>query len=136
LAETDYSFKTIKIEDIPEELRPHFHCQADSMTKKELRKQFKRLGDHLIEQNKTLKVSNPRITDHEHREIIESYCEGASMGKIAEAAKRSNASIFAQVKEHNINVESSGFCPKCGSNKREIRVFQGLNYYLLYDDAL
>jgi len=53
------------------------------------------------------------ISDQEHVQIIEDYFAGLSMGKIATKLKRSSATIFMQIKNHNKNIEKFGYCVRC-----------------------
>jgi 7-cyano-7-deazaguanine synthase in queuosine biosynthesis len=53
------------------------------------------------------------VGDQEHLDIIESYFEGLSMGKIAKKLDRSGATIHAQIHCHNESIRRMGYCAEC-----------------------
>jgi hypothetical protein len=63
------------------------------------------------------------VGDQEHTDIINSYFEGLSMGKIAKKQDRSAATVYAQIHSHDDSIEKSGYCVECrrlkGSHEAE-----------------
>jgi hypothetical protein len=53
------------------------------------------------------------VADEEHVDIIESYFEGLSMGKIAKKLNRSGGTIHAQIHAHNESIDRMGYCAEC-----------------------
>jgi len=53
------------------------------------------------------------VGDEEHLQIIESYFEGSSMGKIAKKLDRSAATVHAQIHSHNESIDKTGYCVEC-----------------------
>jgi len=53
------------------------------------------------------------IGDEEHVRIVGLTIQGLSMGKIGKELKRSNATVFKHIHEHDEAIVRSGFCPKC-----------------------
>jgi len=53
------------------------------------------------------------VGDQEHLDIINSYFEGLSMGKIAKKLDRSAATVHAQVHAHDKSIEKVGYCAQC-----------------------
>jgi hypothetical protein len=53
------------------------------------------------------------VGDQEHTDIINTYFEGVSMGKIAEKLNRSAATVHAQVHTHDKSIENVGYCVEC-----------------------
>jgi hypothetical protein len=53
------------------------------------------------------------VGDREHTDIISSYFEGLSMGRIAKKESRSAATVYAQIHSHNESIEKSGYCVEC-----------------------
>ena len=63
------------------------------------------------------------VGDQEHTNIINSYFEGLSMGKIAKKQSRSAATVYAQIHGHDESVGRVGYCVECrrlkGSHETE-----------------
>lgn len=53
------------------------------------------------------------IGDEEHVRIVGLTIQGLSMEKVGKETKRSKATIFKHVHEHDEAIVRSGFCPKC-----------------------
>ncbi len=53
------------------------------------------------------------VGDKEHSEIVEFYCEGLSMPKIADRLDRSTKTVSDHIHGHNDAVARSGFCAVC-----------------------
>lgn len=53
------------------------------------------------------------VGDQEHTDIINSYFEGLSMGKIAKKHDRSAATICAQIHSHDGSIDKTGYCTEC-----------------------
>jgi hypothetical protein len=53
------------------------------------------------------------VGDQEHIDIIGSYFEGLSMGKIARKLDRSAATVYAQIHSHDEAIGKANFCAEC-----------------------
>jgi len=61
-----------------------------------------------------------RISDFEHKDIVQHRLQGMAMNKIAETMKRSNRTIEVHIKKHNLDVEKLGYCERCKRLKSEV----------------
>jgi hypothetical protein len=59
------------------------------------------------------------VGDEEHINIIDSYFEGSSMGKISKKLDRSAATVHAQIHAHDESIEKNGYCVECRRLKGE-----------------
>lgn len=87
-----------------------------------------------VEYGEELKESEYRgtyqtVSDKDHAKIIRLYIEeNVGMRKIAEKLSRSSGTIHSHIKQHNMSVNRSGFCPyckRCGSPYFEIIAMKG-----------
>jgi predicted DNA-binding protein YlxM (UPF0122 family) len=53
------------------------------------------------------------VGDQEHLDIVESYFQGLSMGKIAKKLDLSGTTVHAQIHSHNESIERMGYCAEC-----------------------
>lgn len=53
------------------------------------------------------------VGDQEHLDIIDTYFEGVSMGKIAKKLDRSAETVHAQIRSHNESIDKTGYCVEC-----------------------
>lgn len=53
------------------------------------------------------------VGDQEHLDIVESYFQGMSMGKIAKKLDRSAATVHAQIHAHNESIKRMDYCAEC-----------------------
>jgi len=53
------------------------------------------------------------VGDQEHTDIINTYFEGLSMGKLAKKLDRSAATVHAQIRSHDESIRKTGYCLEC-----------------------
>jgi hypothetical protein len=53
------------------------------------------------------------VGDQEHLDIVESYFQGISMGKIAKKLDRSAATVHSQIHSYNDSIVKLGYCLEC-----------------------
>jgi hypothetical protein len=53
------------------------------------------------------------VGDREHTDIINTYFEGLSMGRIAKKLDRSAATVHAQIHSHNESIDKMSYCSEC-----------------------
>lgn len=88
-------------------------CDYPSWHKEEKENIIGNLGIEIEHLSEVEKDQSYNVGLLEHVKIMEKYKETMSMGKTAAQLKRSNATIFAQVKLHNENIKESGYCLEC-----------------------